>query len=111
MLNCDVTITLVKFNGTAYSCTAVDGVSWFDKTQIKTENAGLVFANVTKIRIPSGKVPAVLPEVGDHVFKGTLTTGVTISKPSDLAAHNPRKIMSVGDNRRGNLPHVMVICQ
>lgn len=111
MLNCDETITLVKYNGTAYNCIVVNGVSWFDKTQIKTENAGLVFANATKIRIPSEKVPSSLPEVDDQIIKGTLPSSLTVVKPADLYPYHPRKIMGVGDNRHGRLPHVVVICQ
>lgn len=109
MLACDKTVTLVKCDGEDYTTTVIHGVSWFDKTQVKLEGSGLVFANVTKVRIPAAAIPATLPEAGDNIVLGTITG--TVTKPADLAPYHPRKIMGVGDNRRGRLPHLVVVCQ
>lgn len=52
---------------------------------------------------------AALPQVGDHILRGALTDAV--NTPADLAKHGARKILAVGDNRRGQLAHVVVIGQ
>jgi len=109
MLMCDKTITLVKSDGEAYTTTAIEGVSWFDKVQVKLESTGLVFANATKVRIPSAVIPSTLPKVGDILILGEVTTA--LEKPADLAPYRHVKVMAVGDNRRGRLPHLAVVCQ
>lgn len=113
MLMCNETVTLVKCDGEEYVTTVYEGVSWFDKTQIKLENTGMVYANAVKIRIPDESMPAgaLLPEVGDSVVRGTIPEGAVLLTPKDLAAYHPRKVMAVGDNRRGRLPHMVVIGQ
>lgn len=113
MLGCDQIITLIKCDGENYAATVFNGVSWFDKTRVITEDTGLVFFNASSIRIPADVIPvdSPLPEVGDHVIRGLLSAGATLEKPADLAPYHPRKVMSVGDNRRGGLPHLAVICQ
>lgn len=111
MVGCTETVTLVKCDGEVYTATVIEGVSWFDKVQVKLESAGLVFANATKVRIPADSIPAVLPETGDQLIRGTLPLGLTVEKPADLAPYHPRKIMAVGDNRRGRLAHLAVVCQ
>ena len=111
MVGCTETVTLIKCDGELYTGTVIKGVSWFDKVQVKLESTGLVFASATKVRIPSAVIPAVLPEVGDQLIRGTLLTGTVLEKPADLAPYHPRKIMEVGDNRRGRLSHLAVVCQ
>lgn len=111
MLACDKTVTLVKCDDETYTATVIRGVSWFDQTSIKMEGTGMVFANATKVRIPAAVVPQMLPKVGDQVILGTLPFGLVVQKPADLAPYQPRKIMAVGDNRRGRLAHLVVICQ
>lgn len=113
MLMCGETVTLVKCDGEEYVTTVFEGVSWFDKTQIKLENTGMVYANAVKIRIPAETLTTdtLQPEVGDSVFRGTIPEGAALRTPKDLAAYHPRKVMAVGDNRRGRLPHVVVIGQ
>lgn len=110
---CDETVMLVKCDGEEYTTYAIDGASWFDKTQVKLENTGLVFANAVKVRIPAEALSEdmPMPEEGDHIFHGALPEGVSLRTPAELAAYNPRKVMAVGDNRRGGLPHVVVIGQ
>lgn len=113
MLACVESVTLVKCDGETYTATVIDGASWYDKTQIKVEGAGLAFANAVKVRIPADVISEdmPLPEVGDHIFRGALPEGVTLKRPSDLAPFHPRKIMAVADNRRGGLPHIAVVGQ
>ena len=109
MLACDKTVTLVKCDGEAYTTTVIEGVSWFDKVQVKLESTGLVFANATKVRIPAASIPATLPGAGDILILGEVTTALT--KPADLAPYRHVKIMAVGDNRRGRMPHLAVVGQ
>ncbi len=112
MLGCNETVTVVKCDGEAYTATVFEGVSWFDKTQVKTENSGLVFANAVRVRIPAdAQEGKPLPAVGDHIIRGGLPEGTVIRTPAELAAYHPRKVMAVGDNRRGGLPHVTVTGQ
>lgn len=113
MLACDETITLVKCDGETYTTTTFVGVSWFDKTQVKVEGTGQVFANAVKVRIPAAVITeaAPLPEVGDHILRGEIPAGTKLEKPADLAPFHPRKVMAVADNRRGGLPHVAVMGQ
>lgn len=113
MLACDDTITLVKCDGETYTATVIDGVSWYDKTQVKVEGTGLVFSNAVKVRIPASviSVNGPLPEVGDHIIRGLLPLGTVLERPADLGPFHPRKVMAVADNRRGGLPHVAVVGQ
>lgn len=113
MLACDASLTLIKCDGETYTFTIFEGVSWHDKTQVKAEGLGLVFANAVKIRIPAASVvkDGPLPEIGDHVIKGSLPEGTTINRLADLSPFSPRKVMAVGDNRRGRLPHLVVVGQ
>lgn len=109
MLACDKTVTLVKCDGEAYSTTVIKGVSWFDKVQVKLEGAGLAFANATKVRIPDANIPTAMPKVGDILILGEVATA--LETPADLASYRHVKIMAVGDNRRGRIPHLLVVCQ
>ncbi len=112
MLYANETITLIKCDGENYTTNLLVGVSWFDKTKVAMEGPGLAFANVTTIRIPPACLPSgVSPEVGDQVVRGQLPPELTLEKPADLLPYHPRKVMSVGDNRRGGLPHWAVVCQ
>ena len=112
MLGCTETVTFVRLvkgeDDDAYEARTLSGVSWFNKTRIKAEGTGVVYDNVVYIRIPAKALPEDwLPAEGDHVFHGT--PGGSITTPAQLAAYKPRKVMTVGDNRRGRLPHVAVV--
>lgn len=111
MLACDKTVTLVKCDGEMYTPTVIRGVSWFDQAAVEMEGTGMVFSNATKVRIPAAVVPQILPKGGDQLILGTLPLGLVVKKPADLAPYHPRKVMAVGDNRRGTLAHLVVICQ
>lgn len=111
MLACTEAITVVRCDGEGYRTFAIAGVSWYDKTRVRAEGTGLAFDSAVLIRIPAAAIApdTVLPEVGDHVFRGLLPAGKTIEGPADLAARCARKVMAVGDNRRGRPPHVAVM--
>lgn len=114
MLACTETVTFVRLvKGTdtdTYEKIVFSGVSWFNKTRIRTENAGVVYDNAVQIRIPAASITTQsLPRVGDYIVRGTVTG--EIARRSDIEALSPRKVMAVGDNRRGGLSHVGVIGQ
>ncbi len=104
MLACDQTITLVQHiaeeNGDVYKCVTVDGASWFSKTVITTSGDGAKPANTYEVRVLTGADLA--PSPGDYVVRGVVKS---ITKPADLKGAEYFRITSVGDNRRGSLPH------
>lgn len=108
MLMCNETVTLVRGTGAGYTVQEISNASWYDKTIVSIENNGLAYANMVKVRIPEADLSglSILPEVGDHIVRGALTTAPTT--PAELATHSPRKIIRVGDNRRGKFPHLEV---
>lgn len=111
MFACDEVITLIKCDGEDYSTFEIKGVSWYDKVQIGLVGNGFASANTTKIRIPASVIGAgfVMPSAGDHIVRGCVTT--PIERPADMKPYNPRRVMRVGDNRRGGLPHIVVTCE
>ena len=110
MLACNEKATFIRcVNGQAYTCTTINGVSWYDKHIINLEGSGLAAANAVQIRIPARVLPGdYTPQPGDHVVRGTV---LSIRTPAELAAHDPRLIMTVGDNLRGRFPHLAVIAR
>ena len=104
MIACDQTITLVHHiaeeNGDAYSCTVLDGASWYSKTVITTSGDGAKPANTYEVRVFG--TANISPVPGDYVVKGIVKS---VTKPADLKAVEYFRITSVGDNRRGSLPH------
>ena len=39
MLYCNDVITLIKYDGEGYTVSTLSGVSWYDRTQVKTDRA------------------------------------------------------------------------
>lgn len=114
MLACTETVSFVRLvkgeDDDSYAVTTITGVSWFNKTRIKAEGTGVVYDNIVYIRIPAAALPADwLPAEGDHVFRGEPTGA--IMTPAQLSVYKSRKVLTVGDNRRGRLAHVAVIGQ
>ena len=115
MLACTETVTFVRpvrgIDDDSYALTAVSGVSWFGKTRVTAEGAGVVFDSVLYLRIPAAALPTgFLPAVGDYVLRGEPAGEIT--GPGALAALGAREVLAVGDNRRGRLrPHVLVIAK
>ena len=107
MLVCTETVTFIRCDGDGYALQTYSGVSWFAKTVVRLEGAGLVHADEVRIRIPASVLGAdALPKVGDQVIHGAFDSVPT--KQSEIAAHHPRRVLGVGDNRRGGIPHVAV---
>lgn len=109
MLACDKTITVVRYAEEVYTCTTIQGVSWFEKLQVTVQDKSLAAANTFTVRIPAGQLPAgFLPRTEDKVVLGAVTAPIT--KPADLAAFHYFTVKGVGDNRRGlgRRPHVVV---
>ncbi len=130
--NADITIYNRQYDTEKKPCFIrheIKGVSWYAAVKVSEDPSGLSGGNVVKIRIPeSAKAdgrpalerylpPAVYRsapaekraqywtlENGDYFCKGE---GREIEKPSDLKGlESYGQIRSVGDNRRGGLPHI-----
>lgn len=112
MLYCNDVITLIKYDGEGYTVSTLSGVSWYDRTQVKTENAGLVYANSVKVRIPAAvlKDGAPLPEVGDHIVHGALRTVQRSNVLPICTAARPQGD-GCADNRPRRHPSVAVVGQ
>lgn len=115
MLECNKTVTLIhhekSVDGDVYLCIPVDRASWFQKTTITTSGDGAKPVNTFECRImvdhslnPIYKsvINEFEPAHGDHVALGVVSG---IEKPSDLKGLDCFRITSIGDNRRGALPH------
>lgn len=104
MLACDQTVTLIKHNtdteADTYTCVPVNGASWYAKTVITTSGEGAKPANTYEVRLFGNA--DISPAPGDYVARGIVKN---ITKPSDLKTVDHFRITSVGDNRRGSLPH------
>ncbi len=108
MLMCNETVTVVRGTGQGYTVQTYEGASWYDKTIVSVQNNGLAYANMVKVRLPEAVLEGaqMLPEVGDHIVRGAVES--VPETPAELAAYSPRKIIRVGDNRRGKFPHLEV---
>ena len=104
MLACDELITLVKHTAEndrdLYNCIAVAGASWYAKTVIVTSGDGAKPANTFVVRIYTNE--NISPAPGDYIVRGEVSS---IEKPADLKGREYFRVTSVGDNRRGSLPH------
>ena len=83
------------------------GVSWFAKftivPSVRMGDNGLTAENVVKVRIPAENMPPdALPQNGDYLVRGVLAS---VASSDDLKPYEHFKVMTVGDNRRGNLKH------
>ena len=113
MLACTETITLVQqeegVESDTYRCTVIDGVSWYDRAKAVLQEHGLTAMRETKIRIPESVLPpGVFPQEGNFIVRGEVSE---ITQITGLADYVSIRVMAVGDNRRGRLPHVLVIGQ
>lgn len=110
MLACDKTITLVQMyydsemDADKYRQTVIQNVSWFSKVKVELQDKGVTSADVVKIRIPEKALPeGIILSNGDYIVLGKFDQ--TIAKREDLDGLEYVSIISVGDNRRGNLRH------
>lgn len=116
MIGCYNTVTLIHHiktvDGDVYECIPVSRASWFRKTTISTSGDGAKPSNSFECRIlvdgegipcfESVKSNEFTPALGDHIAFGIVSG---IEKPSDLKNLDCFRITSIGDNRRGGLPH------
>lgn len=104
MIACTETITIIQHatdtDKDLYICEVVTESSWFAKTVINTSGDGAKPANSYEARVFGAL--SISPRVGDYVARGVVKE---ITKPSDLKEIEHFRITSVGDNRRGGLPH------
>ena len=110
MLGCTETMTLIQRHYDSdtdmdvYTQTVITGVSWYGKVKIEVQDKGVRSASIIQVRIPEENLPAeVALANGDYIVKGELAKKVT--KQSDLTGVECYSIISIGDNRRGNLRH------
>ena len=113
MLQCTETITLVKHiaeqSADSYTCTIIQGASWYAKVKTALEGHGLVAAREVRIRIPEANLPAAAKIAeGDFVVRGEVTT---INRQADLEPYESIRVMVVSDNLRGVNPHIGVMGQ
>lgn len=107
MLGCNQTITVVRYENEVYTKTVLRGVSWCGKLKVSVEERGLAGASLFTVRIPSNVLPdGYFPKVGDALALGEIRREIT--GPADLEPWTHFKALAVGDNRRGNLGHVVV---
>lgn len=104
MIACTETITLIQHTTDTdkdlYTCEVVTASSWYAKTVISTSGDGAKPANSFEVRVFGPMKLA--PRVGDYVARGV---AAEITKPADLKGVEHFRITSVGDNRRGGMPH------
>ena len=104
MIACTETITIIKHTADTdkdlYTCAVVTESSWYAKTVISTSGDGAKPANTFDVRVFGAL--SISPAVGDYVARGIVKS---ITKPADLKSVEHFRITSVGDNRRGSLPH------
>ncbi|WP_317853797.1 DUF6751 family protein [Chakrabartyella piscis] len=111
MLGADQTITIIQKSYDleedldVYEAYSIEGVSWFSKMIAAVQDKGLTSGNTFVVRIPeSVELPCDI-KIGDLVVHGVVSA---ITKQADLAGMEYFTVLSVGDNRRGKLPHIAI---
>lgn len=112
MLACDETVTLIRHTATAtgdtYQLVIIENASWYSKTSTTATSSGENPGEDVTVRIMAADVPDPLPKPGDMMVRGTLSQ---YTGRSSLAGLEAFRIANVGDNRRGQLRHVVVRSQ
>lgn len=104
VIGCTETVTLVhhiKGDDDIYECHTVGKASWYEKTTISTSADGAKPVNTFDVRL-FGDLTGVQPAKGDYIVKGIIDS---VETPADLKNEVYFRITSIGDNRRGGLPH------
>lgn len=109
MLGCTETITLVRCDGEAYTKEVIHGVSWHGKVGANMDANGMSPTAEITIRIPEKSLGTMFPVEGDRIIRGSVEEEITSIKYLE-SLNKPFLVKRVGDNRRGFLPHVAVIC-
>lgn len=104
----DTETTAVACDGTGYACRDLALCSWYGRVQVQPEGGGLVFQSQATIRVPALPLGQTAPpQVGEYVLPGAVEA---VSGPEELAALGARRVLALGDNRRGpGLQHWVVI--
>ena len=108
MLACTETITILQLeydtslDKDVYKSWVVSGVSWFSKLIVGLDGKGLSGKSEYKIRIPASVGLPTIVQPGDIIVRGN--AGV-VKSAADFERLEHFKVLSVGDNRRGGLPH------
>ena len=104
MLQCENVVTIIHHNKETdidtYTCTSIEGASWFSKTGITSLADGAKPSNTYEVRIMTAEKLNI--SLGDYVALGIV---LDIQKPADLKSVDHFRITAIGDNRRGKLPH------
>ena len=105
------TVTLVHhIRGTdsdTYKCTLLKDVSWYETVQVSVSSDGGRTQSAVVCRILEKNLPPNLPELFDVIVRGPVES---VTRPSDLEGLDAFTIKSITDNRRGNIPHIKVVC-
>lgn len=109
MLGCDKTVTLLMLDrDDVYHMWEVKGVSVYRQVKSSVQERGMVFASEARVRIPVEVMPEdCTPAVGDTLVFARLDAAPRV--PSDLKGLPTATVVHVGDNRRGRLPHWLVV--
>lgn len=128
MVSCTQTVTLynkyIENRQERWQRTVIDGVSWFGKERTSVSAEGSTSADTAIIRIPESSLADYVPypqwmvaredwtlRNGDVLVNGAIDIevlrGESISK---VLAETEQTVTvgSIGDNRRGPLPHIRV---
>lgn len=108
MLGANRVITVIHYADGAYYCDVIEGVSVYQRVEHTVGDKGVVAAVVATIRIPEAVLPERLPEAGDFVV---FDRAESIAERQDIEMYGHTVIIGVGDNRRGNLPHIKLTCK
>lgn len=107
ILACDEAVTYIAHSGAenadGYAMTLIDGASWYAK-RIYSPGDGAAVSTETIVRVPEENVPQGLRfSTGDYIARGDRTGSAF--DPKLLQDPECFQITSIGDNRRGALPH------
>lgn len=108
MLACDRIVTVVHYDGENYVPTVIEGVSVHQKVEHTVSDRGKAAAVVATIRIPETALPERLPEAGDFVV---FDRAEEIADRRAIEQYGHTVVISVGDNRRGGVPHIKLVCR
>lgn len=108
MLACTETITILQLrydsdtDKDVYKSWIVNGVSWFSKLVVELDGKGLAGKSEFKVRIPASIALLTMIQPGDIMVRGN--AGI-VQKAADFKDMEHFTVLSVGDNRRGGVPH------
>lgn len=108
MLGADRTVTVVHYDGGEYQCSIIEDVSVHQELKHIVSDKGVVAQMVATVRIPEDVLPKRLPEAGDFVVFDRVEG---IADRRDIEMYGHTKVIGVGDNRRGGLPHIKLTCK